>query len=79
MLGFRFEEARTVVKIYPLYVKNRDPRVNYQPKMLRGNAAERMLRRLIEISPRGGSLLEIEQGTGKLDLSFRNSTRRKKA
>jgi poly-gamma-glutamate capsule biosynthesis protein CapA/YwtB (metallophosphatase superfamily) len=79
MLGFRFEEARTVVKVYPLYVKNRDPRVNYQPKMLRGNAAERMLRRLIEISPRGGSLLEIEQGTGKLELSLRNSTRRKKA
>jgi poly-gamma-glutamate capsule biosynthesis protein CapA/YwtB (metallophosphatase superfamily) len=79
MIGFRFEEARTVVKVYPLYVKNRDPRVNYQPKMLRGSAAERMLRRLIEISPRGGTLLEIEQGTGRLDLPFRSPTRRKKA
>jgi poly-gamma-glutamate capsule biosynthesis protein CapA/YwtB (metallophosphatase superfamily) len=79
MLGFRFEEARTVVKVYPLYVKNRDPRVNYQPKLLRGNAAERMLRRLIKISPRGGTLLEIERGTGLLDLPFRNPSRRKKA
>lgn len=79
MLGFRFEQARTVVKVYPLYVKNRDPRVNYQPKVLRGNAAERMLRRLIEISPRGGALLEVEQGTGKLELPFRSSTRRKRA
>src|SRR4030081_235963 len=79
MLGFRFEDARTVVNVYPLYVKNRDPRVNYQPKVLRGEAAERMLRRLIEISPRGGTLLEIERGTGKLELPFRNPTRRKKA
>jgi hypothetical protein len=79
MLGFRFEDARTVVNVYPLYVKNRDPRVNYQPKLLRGSAAERMLRRLIEISPRGGTLLEIERGTGKFELPFRNPTRGKKA
>jgi poly-gamma-glutamate capsule biosynthesis protein CapA/YwtB (metallophosphatase superfamily) len=79
MLGFRFEDARTVVNIYPLYVKNRDPRVNYQPKLLRGEAAERTLRRLIEISPRGRSLLKIERGTGKLDLPFRRPSLRKKA
>src|SRR3981081_3392809 len=79
MIGFRFEDARTIVNVYPLYVKNRDPRVNYQPKVLRGNAAERMLRRLIEIAPRGGTLLEIERGTGKLELPFRKPTRRKKA
>jgi poly-gamma-glutamate capsule biosynthesis protein CapA/YwtB (metallophosphatase superfamily) len=79
MLGFRFEEARTVVNVYPLYVKNRDPRVNYQPKLLRGGAAERMLRRLIEISSRSGRFLSIERGMGRLDLPFRNTTRRKKA
>jgi poly-gamma-glutamate capsule biosynthesis protein CapA/YwtB (metallophosphatase superfamily) len=79
MLGFRFEDARTVVNVYPLYVKNRDPRVNYQPKLLRGDAAARMLCRLIEISARGGTLLKIEQGTGKIDLPFRGTTRRKKA
>jgi poly-gamma-glutamate capsule biosynthesis protein CapA/YwtB (metallophosphatase superfamily) len=79
MLGFRFEDARTVVNVYPLYVKNRDPRVNYQPKLLRGDAAERMLRRLIEISTRSGKFLSIERGMGRLDLPFRNPTRRKKA
>jgi hypothetical protein len=79
MLGFRFEDARTVVNVYPLYVKNRDPRVNYQPKVLRGNAAERMLRRLIEISPHGGTFLEIGRGTGRIELPFRNPIRRKKA
>jgi len=79
MLGFRFEDTRTVVNVYALYVKNRDPRVNYQPKLLRGEAAERTLRRLIEISPRGRKLLRIKDGTGKLDLPFRNSSLRKKA
>src|SRR3982074_1477187 len=78
MLGFRFEDARTIVNVYPLYVKNRDPRVNYQPKLLRGEAAERTLRRLIEISPRGRKLLRIERGMGRLELPFRNPTPRKK-
>jgi hypothetical protein len=79
LLGFRFEDARTLVNVYPLYVKNRDPRVNYQPKLLRGNAAERMLRRLIEISKRGGKHLKIEGGTGKLDLPLLETSGRKKA
>ena len=79
MLGFRFEEARTLVNVYPLYVKNRDPRVNYQPKLVRGEAAERMLRRLIEISSRSGGRLKIDRGTGKLDLPFCDPSVRKKA
>ena len=79
MLGFRFEEARTLVNVYPLYVKNRDPRVNYQPKLVRGEAAERTLRRLIEISSRSGRRLKIERGTGKLDLPFCDPSVRKKA
>jgi hypothetical protein len=78
MLGFRFEDARTIVNVYPLYVKNRDPRVNYQPKLLRGDAAERMLCRLVEISTRSGTFLRIERGMGRLELPFRNPTRRKK-
>jgi poly-gamma-glutamate capsule biosynthesis protein CapA/YwtB (metallophosphatase superfamily) len=77
MLGFRFEDARTLVNVYPLYVKNRDPRVNYQPKLLRGEAAERMLRRLIGISLRSGRLLKIERGAGKLDLPFGDPSVRK--
>jgi poly-gamma-glutamate capsule biosynthesis protein CapA/YwtB (metallophosphatase superfamily) len=68
MLGFRFENTKTVVSVYALYVKNRDPRVNYQPKVLRGDAAERILRRLAEISGRSGRLLQIEGGRGKVDL-----------
>jgi poly-gamma-glutamate capsule biosynthesis protein CapA/YwtB (metallophosphatase superfamily) len=78
MLGFRFEDAKTVVNVYPLYVKNRDPRVNYQPKLLKGHAAEGMLRRLIEISARSGRFLKIEGATGKLDLQLRYPSRGKK-
>lgn len=78
MLGFRFEDARTVVNVYPLYVQNRDPRVNYQPKLLKGKAAEQVLRRLIEISARSGGLLKIEGGMGKVELPFRDTARRKK-
>ena len=42
LLGVRLEENQTVVQVYPVYVKNRDPRVNYQPKVLRGAGAERI-------------------------------------
>lgn len=46
LLGFKFEDRRTVVDVYPLHVKNRDPRVAYQPKVLQGNAAEHTLQKL---------------------------------
>jgi hypothetical protein len=77
MLGFRFDEARTVLHVYPLYVKNRDPRVNYQPKLLRGSAAQRTLRHLIAISGRSGRFLQIEEGRGTLQLDYRNHIHRK--
>lgn len=50
LVGLRFEEARTQVEFHPLYVKNRDPRVNYQPKALRGKAAERIFSLLESLS-----------------------------
>jgi poly-gamma-glutamate capsule biosynthesis protein CapA/YwtB (metallophosphatase superfamily) len=49
-VGLRFDERETVVEVYPLYVKNRDPRVNYQPQLLRGRGAERVLRQLVDTS-----------------------------
>src|SRR5260370_37225296 len=49
-VGVRFEAQQTIVEVYPLYVKNRDPRVNYQPQVLRGRGAERVLRQLLETS-----------------------------
>jgi poly-gamma-glutamate capsule biosynthesis protein CapA/YwtB (metallophosphatase superfamily) len=68
LVGFRFEEHETVVQVYPLYVKNRDPRVDYQPKVLRGTSAERVLGRLAEVSGSRGGLLRVEAGRGILRL-----------
>ena len=68
LVAIRFEESQTVVVLYPLYVKNRDPRVNYQPKVLRGDGAERVLRILAETSGSAGDHLRIEKGRGMLHL-----------
>ena len=74
LLALRFEEKSTFVYVYPVYVKNRDPRVNYQPKVLRGNAAERVLRQLTSISGVNAPLLKIEDGRGILELPWPGET-----
>jgi hypothetical protein len=56
------------VDVFPLYVKNRDPRVNYQPKVLRGPGGDRLLVRLAAMSGPSGELLAREGGRGRLDL-----------
>jgi hypothetical protein len=68
LLGIRFEETQTVVNLHPLYVKNRDPRVNYQPKVPRGAAAERVLRALAEMSGAAGDRMLVGEGRGTLTL-----------
>src|SRR5262249_33027430 len=68
LVGLRFEERHTRVHVYPLYVRNRDPRVNYEPKVLTGKAAERALRRLADMSGSSGRSLHIEGGRGCLYL-----------
>ena len=68
LVAIRFEDAQTTVSAYPLYVKNRDPRVRFQPKVLRGAGADRALRRLAEMSGPDGADLTIEGGRGILRL-----------
>ena len=68
LLGVRFKKSRTVIHVYPVYVKNRDPRVNYQPKILRGGGAERVLRMLIQISGDNGAHIKIENSRSLLEL-----------
>src|SRR6266705_118232 len=68
LVAFRFEDVRTEVNAYPLYVKNRDPRVRYQPKVPKGAAADSMLRRLARISGPAGAEMKIEAGRGTLRL-----------
>lgn len=76
VLGCRFEEHRTEVTVFPLYVKNRDPRVNYQPKVLGGKGAERVLGRLAEISGPSAEWLRKRNGQGRLDLPWPGARRR---
>ena len=68
LVAIRFEDAQTTVNVYPLYVKNRDPRVRFQPKVLRGAGADRALRTLAEISGPAGAELTVEAGRGILRL-----------
>jgi hypothetical protein len=69
MVGFRFAEEETEVQVYPIYVKNRDPRVNYQPKVLRGSAGGKTLQRLAEMSGENGRFLTLEAGRAVMRLS----------
>lgn len=69
MVGFRFEEKETVVQVYPIYVKNRDPRVNYQPKLLRGASGRDTLVRLAKMSDEHGLLLRQEPFRATLRLA----------
>ncbi|HEV2016803.1 MAG TPA: CapA family protein [Gemmatimonadaceae bacterium] len=73
LIGIRFDNHATTATIYPLYVKNRDPRVNYQPKLLRGMSARRILLRLAQSSGSAGELLRISDYHGSLVLP-RSST-----
>jgi Bacterial capsule synthesis protein PGA_cap/Fungalysin metallopeptidase (M36) len=59
LVGFDFEPQHTRVSVYALYVKNRDPRVDYQPKVLRGESARRVFARLIELSGADGAALQV--------------------
>jgi poly-gamma-glutamate capsule biosynthesis protein CapA/YwtB (metallophosphatase superfamily) len=68
LVGLRFEDYKTVVNVYPLYVKNRDPRVNYQPKVLAGKAAERVLTELMKISSDSAKFMKLKNGRGDIEL-----------
>jgi poly-gamma-glutamate capsule biosynthesis protein CapA/YwtB (metallophosphatase superfamily) len=68
LVGARLCDRELVVEVFPLYVKNRDPRVAYQPKLLRGRSAERVLRRLASVSGDSGRQLEIDGWRGILRL-----------
>lgn len=67
LLGIRFEDRRTVLHAYPVYVRNRDLRVHYQPKLLRGEAAAQLLTRLAEVSGLRG-MFRINDLGGTLEL-----------
>lgn len=70
LIGLRFEETSTIVNVYPLYVKNRDPRVEYQPKLLAGQAGERVLSQMANASGASAAFMNIKDGWGKMELAW---------
>jgi len=75
LVRLRFEDIKTVADVYPLYVKNRDPRVNYQPKVLSGKAAERVLTGLAKVSGDSAAYLKVQNGRGHIELSWVDGSR----
>jgi len=68
LVALRFEESSTTAHIYPLYVKNRDVRVNYQPKILRGPSARHVLSRLSRQSGASADAMAIQDDRGVIVL-----------
>lgn len=67
-IGLNFDDDETNVLVFPMYVKNRDPRVAYQPKVVSGEAARRSLSRLKSSSGESGQMLRVKDGVGKINL-----------
>ena len=67
-LSVGFQEDSVACVAIPLYVRNRDPRVNFQPKVLSGASGERMIRNLVHPEFQGGERLEIRDGWGFVSL-----------
>jgi hypothetical protein len=71
LLGVDFQPAETVVDIFPSYVRNRDPRINYQPKIMTGDISVRMLEKLKSLSS-DGRQIQINDGIGRLSIPYRD-------
>jgi poly-gamma-glutamate capsule biosynthesis protein CapA/YwtB (metallophosphatase superfamily) len=47
----RFHQSRIEMDVFPVYVQNRDPRLNYQPKVIGGYSGKATIDRLLSMSP----------------------------
>ncbi|HMO13210.1 MAG TPA: CapA family protein [Pirellulaceae bacterium] len=64
-----FRTHATCLDLFPAYVKNRDPRINYQPKLMHGDASITALKQLQAYSEPNVEL-EILYGYARLALPF---------
>jgi poly-gamma-glutamate capsule biosynthesis protein CapA/YwtB (metallophosphatase superfamily) len=64
----RFEHSSIEVDIFPVYVQNRDPRLDYQPKVIGGTAGKATIDRVLSLS--GDLTCEIERHDYCLRLSI---------
>ena len=66
-----FSDSGITCQLFPLYVKNRDSRVNYQSRVLTGSYAERFLTQLSDISAPFAPPLELRSAVGFLHVPLR--------
>jgi Bacterial capsule synthesis protein PGA_cap len=76
ILAVRFMPDLTEAKVYPLYVKNRDPRVYYQAKTLHGSASHRILSQVAEVSGSFSGNMRIEDGRAVISVNRSGSRER---
>jgi poly-gamma-glutamate capsule biosynthesis protein CapA/YwtB (metallophosphatase superfamily) len=67
-VGFDFDDRFISVSVIPLYVKNRDPLVNYQPKVVGGQFARSIIKNLAASSGASGELLQCSGDWGYIHL-----------
>ncbi|MGO4386939.1 CapA family protein [Microvirga sp. 2YAF29] len=66
--SIRFQQSSIEMDIFPVYVQNRDPRLNYQPKVIGGESGTATIDRLLSMSP--GLECEVERHDYCLRLSI---------
>lgn len=69
LLGIRFQENVTEIDMFAVHARNRDPRVNYQPKIMGGTAARQTIERLKSISGASGDRIEFNGLFGSISLN----------
>jgi len=67
--GIDFQDDFTGITISPAYIKNRDKRIYYQPKILSGISALKSIKHLKEISGASGNLISLKNDTGEIVIS----------
>lgn len=68
LAAFRFTEAATEITLFPVYIKNRDPRIHYQPKIMIGKAAFKTIQRMKSISGHHSEQIIFKNNTGQITL-----------
>ncbi|NHZ84332.1 MAG: hypothetical protein GWP19_00435 [Planctomycetia bacterium] len=69
ILAFNFKKNNTTINIFPVYIKNRDTRINYQPKIIKGESAFDSIIKLKNLSGKSGVMIRFENGVGKIKIS----------
>ncbi|TSA33856.1 MAG: hypothetical protein D4R64_13415 [Porphyromonadaceae bacterium] len=66
IVAIDFQDTLTDLTIFPVYIKNRDCRINYQPRVLTGDPARKSINRLKKISGLSGKSILMKENTGKI-------------